>query len=156
MEKQKTFKNKIVIGGIAAALISTGVVGTMALLSSTATTEINITSATFEVTVNDEVTGVGTGDYQIDIDVENMAPGETRSGDITIVNESSIPVVITSTLSELDEFDAVLSEGATTFTSSVFTAGESRDLTLSVSLDENVTEVVSNENLQITFNAEQE
>lgn len=142
-------KSKIAL--LAVGAIGLGSVGTMALLSDTSTTGIEITSASLALTVN----GSEDGGYKVAIDTENMKPGDVRTGQITVANTSSIPADITSTKGTLVDFQSTLKDGETDFTAATFEAGETRTLDVTVTLPNTVTETPEEQELTLKFDSKQ-
>lgn len=153
--KIKKFSNKAKAVVLGIAVLGAGGVGTLALLTDTSTTDISITSANFGLVVNDSATG----SYKVDIDSDNMKPGDVRTGEITLTNESSIDSVITIDKSALAGFTSSVKDGdgagAAEFSTVTLAEGESKKLTLDVTLPSTVTESPADQTLSITFNAEQ-
>lgn len=143
--------NKIKASIAATALFAVGGVATFSLLSDTSTTDIEVTSATFEMAVNDSTDGT----YEVDLEATNLYPGETRSGDIELKNNSSIPATITLSKNELVSFEVDVDDGVTPFTSTTLEPGASKELALSVGLDYTETGSPADETLTVTFTAEQ-
>lgn len=151
-QKSQKFSNKAKAVVLGAAILASGAAGTFALLTDTSTTDINITSAGFGISVNDSATGV----YEVAIDGENLKPGETRTGEITLKNDSTIPATVTVAKSALVNFTSDLKTAdGEDFTTVTLAEGETVDLDLTVGLDGAVTDSPADESLKVTFNAAQ-
>lgn len=148
-----TKTNKIKATIAAGAILAVGGITTYSLLSDSATTDIAITSATFQLDVN----GSTTGTYNVVIDSDNLAPGETRSGDIVLTNNSSIPAIITMDKSVLDKYTASVTDAVSgeEFTTVTLAPDASEELKLTVGLPETETGSPAMETLTVTFDAEQ-
>lgn len=152
----KTVKNtkmsaKSKIALLAVGAIGLGSVGTMAVLTDTATTEINITSADLALIVNEDVNG----EFFVEMDTENMKPGDVRTGQITVTNDSSIPAVITADKGDLVNFQSTLKDGDKDFTSETFAVDQVKTLDVTVTLPEDVTETPADETLTLKFDSKQ-
>lgn len=143
--------NKIKATIAAAALLAVGGVTTFSLLSDSSTTNIEVTSATFALSVNDSTSGT----FVVGIDATNLAPGETRSGDITLRNNSSIPATVTLTKNTLVNYDVDVTDADGAFDEVTLAPGATEELELSVGLDNSETGSPAAENLTLTFNANQ-
>jgi uncharacterized membrane protein len=135
----------------AAAILALGGVATFSLLSDTSTTNIDVSSATFELSVN----GSTNGTYDVDIDATNLAPGDVRSGDIVLTNNSTVPATVTLDKNQLENYNVNVSDGAAEFASVTLAPGASEELELTVGLDATETGSPAAEVLTLTFNANQ-
>lgn len=150
-KNNKVTKAKAIIAGL--AVLGAGTVGTMALLTDTTTATITITSANLGMVVNENA---GAGTYTVEMDSSNLKPGDTREGTITVKNTGSIDADISAQLAGVSNFTATLENiDGTPFASDTFEKGETRDLTLKVTLPAGTTTPPADENLSVTFNAEQ-
>lgn len=153
--KIKKFSNKAKAVVLGVAVLGAGGVGTLALLTDTSTTDISITSANFGLVVNES----DSGQYVVDIDGKNMKPGDVRTGEITLTNESSIDSVVTIDKGALVGFTSSVKDGvgpdAAEFSTVTLGEGESKKLTLDVTLPSSVTTTPDDQTLSVTFNAEQ-
>lgn len=147
----KTLSTKAKAGILAAAIVATGGVGTMALLTDTSETTIQITSASLSMSVN----GESDGSYIVGMDSSNLKPGETRTGQITVKNDSTIPVTVDATKGALTGFTSTLKDGATDVTRLNLAEGESKTLTLSIALPESITTPPATQPLTVRFDAAQ-
>lgn len=147
-----TKTNKIKATIAAGAILAVGGITTYSVLTDSATTNIDITSATFSLDVN----GSETGTYNVVIDSDNLAPGETRNGDIVLTNKSSIPAIVSINKSELENYTASVTDDAGEFTTVTLAPGASEELTLTVGLPEAETGSPADETLTVTFNATQQ
>lgn len=148
-----TKTNKIKATIAAGAILAVGGITTYSVLTDSATTNIQVTSATFSLDVNDSTTGT----YVVDIDAKNLAPGETRNGDITLTNKSSIPAIIKLDKGALENYTASVTDAVTdeAFTTVTLEPGASEELELTVGLPKTETGSPAAENLTVTFNATQ-
>lgn len=154
-EKMSTKTNKIKATIAAGAILAIGGVTTFSLLSDSSTTDIAVTSATFELDVNTSTDGT----YVVDLNAENLAPGEYRSGDIVLTNNSSIPAIIDLDKNDLVNYEVTLlddSSGEEFSTVTLPANGGKEELTLTVGLNAAETGSPDGETLTVTFNAEQE
>lgn len=153
MGSNKNKFSKVKAGVVAVAFIGASAVGTMALMTDTSTTDIKITSANLGLTVN----GADSGTYIVDIESDNLKPGENRSGEITLLNDSSIPATITVDKSTLGAGwnQSLTNEDGEQFTTVNVEGGESVNLNLTIGMDSDVTEPLEDDSLKITFNSEQ-
>lgn len=142
-------KSKVAL--LAVAAIGLGSVGTMAVLTDTSTTNIEISSATLGLTVNEGENGT----FQVAMDTDNMKPGDVRTGQIVVENESTIPAVITADKGALVNFTSTLKDGEKDFTSDTFAKDQAKTLTVTVTLPENVTETPAAETLTLKFDSTQ-
>lgn len=153
----KTVKNtkmsaKSKVALLAVAAIGLGSVGTMAVLSDTSTTNIEISSATLGLTVNENA---GAGTFTVVMDTDNMKPGDVRTGQIVVENDSTIPAVISADKGTLVNFTSTLKDGDKDFTSDTFAKDQVKTLDITVTLPEGVTETPAAESLSLTFNSTQ-
>jgi uncharacterized membrane protein len=147
----KIFSNKVKAAVLATAVVATGGIGTMALLTDKSETKIEITSATLDLNVN----GKTDGTYTVSMDTTNLRPGETRSGQITVKNDSSIPVTVDASQSALTGFTSAIKDGAADATQLTLAPAESKVLTLSISLPQSITTPPATQELTVTFDANQ-
>lgn len=147
----KTLSTKAKVIALSAAVVAAGGVGTMALLTDTSTTAIEITSASLDLNVN----GSAGPNYTVTMDSSNLRPGETRTGDITVRNDSTIPITVDATQSPLVDFTSSLKDGATEVSHLTLQKGESRKLTLSITLPGSITVPPANQTLNVSFHADQ-
>lgn len=153
----KTVKNtkmsaKSKIALLAVGAIGLGSVGTMAVLTDTATTGIEITSASLALTVNENRPD---GTFDVAFNTENMKPGDVRTGQITVKNDSTIPAVITADKGALEVYESTLKDGDKDFTTETFAVGQTKTLDVTVTLPAAVTETPEDETLTLTFDSEQ-
>jgi flagellar hook protein FlgE len=147
----KTFSNKAKAGILAASVVVAGGVGTMALLTDTSQTTIQITSASLGMSVN----GEADGSYIVDMDSTNLSPGETRTGQITVKNDSTIPIVVDASKGSLTGFTSTLKDGPADVTQLNLAKGESKVLTLSIALPDTITAPPATQPLTVKFDASQ-
>lgn len=153
-QKNKKFSNKAKAAALGLAVMATGTVGTLALLTDTSTTDINISSADFGITVNDSADG----NYEVAFagGTENLKPGDVRSGDITITNDSTIDAAVTVTAGDLEGFTAAVTNvDDSAFAGVTLAQGESVTLTVDVALPASATTSPADEVLNLTVNAAQ-
>lgn len=143
---------KVRLTAALAALLAVGVTGTMALFSDSATTDISVTSAKFDLEVN----GSSTGTYSVSIDATNISPGENRVGDIVLKNNSTVPATVSLASNGLSGFtSSVTGAAAAPFTSVVIPAGGSEELDLTIGLPIATTVAPADQTLTLTFTADQ-
>lgn len=147
----KIFSTKAKIALLAATAVAAGGIGTMALLTDTSQTTIQITSASLSLNVNGETDG----GYSVTMDSSNLKPGETRTGQITVKNDSSIPVTVDSTQTALTGFTSAIKDGAADVGRLTLAPAESKVLTLSITLPTAITTPPATQQLKVTFDAAQ-
>ena len=153
----KTVKNtkmsaKAKVALLAVGAIGLGSIGTMAVLTDSSTTSIEITSATLGLVVNENESA---GTFDVVMNTENMKPGDVRTGQIVVENDSTIPAVISATKGSLVNFESTLKDGAKDFTSDTFAVDQTKTLTVTVTLPEGVTETPAAETLTLKFDSTQ-
>jgi hypothetical protein len=152
IKKTSSLSSKFAMVGVAAALITGGVAGTMALLTDTSSSEIAITSASLDLNVN----GTTDGSYNVVMDSSNIKPGEIRSGEIVVTNASTIPATITTSRNTLNTFVATLKDSANLeFQTVELAPGASETLTLAIELPSEVTTPPADQALTVNFTSVQ-
>lgn len=148
----KMFSTKAKTIVLASSVLVAGGVGTMALLTDTSTTAIEITSASVDLNVN----GSSTGTYTVTMDSSNLKPGDVRTGTIVVKNDSSVPITVDATQSALTGFTSSVKDDANADVTRLNLAkGESKTLTLAIELPNSITTPPATQTLNVTFDADQ-